>query len=144
MSCRSNQSVGKSTQLFGTANPDGSLRSDRGVWLLGIHPILATHHRAGWRTWNHFHERIDQPSLVRVIDALAAKNRTVLGEPSPVSLLELGYTSFGIDEGWERCGVPQHDPSGSPTVNLSAFPNMTALVQYGHGRGMTMEWCVVG
>ena len=50
----------------------------------------------GWRTWNAFHQYIDQAQNEVVMDALAAKNRTVKGEPSPVSLLELGYQSFGI------------------------------------------------
>eukprot|EP01051_Picozoa_sp_SAG22_P032241 SAG22_NODE_13496_length_404_cov_1.354098_1_plen_114_part_01 len=50
----------------------------------------------GWRTWNAFHQYIDQAQNELVMEALAAKNRTVKGEPAPVSLLELGYQSFGI------------------------------------------------
>jgi hypothetical protein len=101
--------------------------------------------RCGARsTWNAFHNHIDQPQSTRVMEALAAKNRTVLGEPAAVSLAELGYTSFGIDEGWAACDVGQHDPQGHPTINTTRFPSMSALVSHGHGLGLTVEWYMNG
>eukprot|EP01043_Picozoa_sp_COSAG02_P027307 COSAG02_NODE_1604_length_11728_cov_42.819417_8_plen_257_part_00 len=100
--------------------------------------------RMGWRSWNAFHEHISQPVLTQVIDALVAKNRTVKGESGPVSLAELGYASFGIDEGWAQCGVGQHDKSGNPTINETRFPNLTALVEHAHKRNLTAEWYMNG
>jgi hypothetical protein len=79
-----------------------------------------------------------------VIDGLTAKNRTIKGEPGPVSLSELGYTSFGIDEGWAQCKVGQHDKAGNPTINETRFPNMTGLVDYAHARNLTAEWYMNG
>jgi hypothetical protein len=78
------------------------------------------------------------------MEALAAKSRAVKGEPAAVSLAELGYTSFGIDEGWAACGVGQHDVQGRPTINATRFPNMSALVAHGHGLGLTVEWYMNG
>ena len=48
---------------------------------------------------------MNQGMIENVIDALTAKNRTVSGWDTPVSLCDLGYCMVGIDEGWEGCGV---------------------------------------
>jgi hypothetical protein len=51
----------------------------------------------GWRSWNAFHQHIAQDVLVGdVMEALVAINRTVAGHAGPVSLQELGYTSFNL------------------------------------------------
>ena len=63
------------------------------------------------------------------IDAIAAKNWTVDGET--VSLADVGYSSVGIDEGWEGCGQgvtvngrkTQHFANGTPAIN-NKFPDM--------------------
>jgi hypothetical protein len=45
------------------------------------------------------------------VDAISARNRTVDGKLT--SLLDVGYATVGIDEGWEGCGKgvngTQHD-----------------------------------
>ena len=65
-------------------------------------------------------------------EAMVAKNRTVAGHTSSVSLCDLGYCSVGVDEGWEGCGQgangTQHAVNGTPTID-SAFPDMAAMVQ---------------
>ena len=51
----------------------------------------------GWRSWNAFGNRITQDMMLAAADAIVAKNRTVAGHPSPVSLCDLGYCSVGVD-----------------------------------------------
>jgi len=79
-----------------------------------------------------------------VIDALAAKNRTVTGWDGPVSLCDLGFCAAGIDEGWEGCGRgvngTQHYLNGTPATNTALFPDMKGLVDYGHAKGLKMGW----
>ena len=55
----------------------------------------------GWRSWNAFGNRITQDMMLVAADALVAKNRTVGGVPRK-SLLDAGYASVGVDEGWVR------------------------------------------
>ena len=54
------------------------------------------------------------------------------------SLADVGYIRVGIDEGWEGCGQgvnkTQHYVNGTPAIN-SKFPDMKALVDYGHNKG---------
>ena len=76
------------------------------------------------------------------IDGLLAKYWTVGGKHN-VSLFEAGYTTAGIDEGWEGCGKgvngTQHDAAGLPVINAK-FPDMAGLVKYGHDAGLKMGW----
>ena len=83
------------------------------------------------------------------IDALTARVWTVDGRQT--SLHAIGYTSVGIDEGWENCsgtgpntGQRQHDADGFPLINLDKFPSMKALVDYGHSRSVLMGWYLNG
>ena len=89
---------------------------------------------------------ITQAIIQQNVDAITAKNWTIDGKES-VSLAEFGYDSVGIDEGWEGCGEgvngTQHDAQGNPVIN-SKFPNLTALVEYGHGKGVSMGWGMPG
>ena len=56
-----------------------------------------------------------------------------------VSLQDVGYSSVGVDEGWEGCGQgvnhTQHYVNGTPAVN-SKFPDMKAMVDYGHKKNL--------
>ena len=76
------------------------------------------------------------------MDAMAAKVWTVDGMKN-VSLIDVGYSSAGIDEGWEGCGQgvngTQHDAQGNPVVN-SKFPDLAGLVKYGHSLGLKVGW----
>ena len=88
-----------------------------------------------------------------------------------VSLKSLGYGMVGIDEGWEGCGKGIHgtqhyvcfphacphvrlcwldwsyflmctQANGTPAVN-TAFPDLKAVVDYGHSKGVKMGFYLV-
>ena len=98
----------------------------------------------GWRSWYAYYTQMNQDMITDVIDALAAKNRTVKGWDGKVSLCDLGYCAAGIDEGWEGCGLgvngTQHYLNGTPATNPKLFPDMKGLVEYGHKKGLKMGW----
>lgn len=98
----------------------------------------------GWRSWYAYYTQMNQGMIESVIDALAAKNRTVQGWDGKVSLCDLGYCAVGIDEGWEGCGLgvngTQHYLNGTPATNPVLFPDMQGLVNYGHSKGLKMGW----
>ena len=101
----------------------------------------------GWRSWYAFYTNMNQSMIEHAIDALAAKNRTVKGWEGKVSLVDLGYASAGVDEGWESCPASDgrsrgsfHYPNGTPAVNVARFPDMKGLVDYGHSKGL--KWVV--
>jgi len=65
-----------------------------------------------------------------------------------MDLLSLSASSCpGIDEGWEGCGMgvtvsgrkTQHYANGTPAINAK-FPDIGALVKYGHSKGLKMGW----
>lgn len=72
------------------------------------------------------------------MDILLSKMVPVPGQ-SNASLKDFGYTSAGIDEGWEGCGQgingTQHDAKGNPVINKK-FPDVPSLVEYGHSLGL--------
>lgn len=70
-------------------------------------------------------------SIARNVDLLT-KKQWAAGGGKLASLADFGYTSVGIDEGWEACGFGvngsgHHDASGHPLVNKWKFPDMQAL-----------------
>jgi alpha-galactosidase len=94
----------------------------------------------GWRSWNGFGADITQEIMVATIDALTAK------QWAGISLVDVGYSSVGLDEGWEDCtqlNGSQHDTNGMPLINAK-FSNLTRLVQYGHRKGLSMGWYLNG
>jgi len=48
----------------------------------------------------------------------------------------------GIDGGWEGCGRgvngTQHDVNGRPVIDTAKFPNMRAMTDYAHTKGIRM------
>jgi len=76
------------------------------------------------------------------VDAITDRSR------GGVSLLDLGFSDVGVDDGWQACKTGRevngmssfHDASGAPLVNKSKFPNVKAMVAYGHSRKVTMGW----
>ena len=68
----------------------------------------------GWRSWEAFYGHVSQPLIEAVMDAMVNSSR---GK----SLLELGYSDVGLDDGWQDChqGVNGsfHDADGNPLVN---------------------------
>ena len=122
--------------LLWASQPQPAAALDNG---LGRLPPLA------WRTWNAFNEHINQTIVVGMIDELVAQRLDVDGKPT--SLRELGYGTIGIDQGWEGCGMgvngTQHYANGTPAVN-SKFPDLKALVEYGHAHDVKMGFYLNG
>ena len=102
----------------------------------------------GWRSWNAFWDDIDQQTFVDAIDALTSVEWSLDGGATLFSLAGAGYARVGIDEGWEACGAgvngTQHDADGAPVIDTRKFPDMGALVAYGHARGVAMGWYLNG
>ena len=105
----------------------------------------------GWRSWNAFGANINDKTFRDAVDAITAKVWSVEGHSETVSLLDVGYTRVGIDEGWENCsgrdpdhGLRQHDEEGFPMINTDRFPDFKQLVEYGHARNVKMGWYLNG
>ena len=85
---------------------------------------------------------MSDPKIRSVVDAVTAKRSTADGGQE--SLLSLGYSHVGIDDGWQACGTGWdgsfHAQDGTPLVNRSIFPDLKSLVDYGHGKGVKMGW----
>ena len=116
----------------------------------------------GWRSWNAFGPGITHDIIRAQIDALTDRKWTVDGKLTSVQ--DLGYSSVGIDEGWELChnrsgpiqrnGTSQpsgsggsvspwgagidHFPNGTPTVNDKFNGKLKALVRYAHSKHVEM------
>eukprot|EP00755_Sulcionema_specki_P002183 Sspe_Gene.118230::Locus_111082_Transcript_1_1_Confidence_1.000_Length_1370::g.118230::m.118230/K07407/E3.2.1.22B, galA, rafA; alpha-galactosidase len=104
---------------------------------------LATTPPMGWRSWNAFGLDVTQELLERVMDKMVEK-RPVHGEESNMSLADLGYVHVGLDDGWQECGAGVggsfHDEWGNPIVDRVRFPNMKAMTDYAHARGLKPGW----
>jgi len=97
----------------------------------------------GWRSWNQFDTGVNQSIMEAQFDALAARTRLVDGVPT--SLLDLGYASAGIDDGWQKCGsgpggVGFHNSSGYPIVDEGKFPDMRAMTAKARKLGINPGW----
>jgi hypothetical protein len=93
---------------------------------------------------NQFGTNIHQDLIEAQYLALTDRSRQVDG--APTSLLDLGYTSAGIDDGWQKCnagpaGVGFHDTKGRPIVDTAKFPNMKAMTVKARSLGITPGWC---
>lgn len=97
----------------------------------------------GWRSWNQFDTAISQGLIEAQYEALAGRSRSVDGVPT--SLLDLGYKTAGIDDGWQACntgpgGVGFHNSSGYPMVDTTKFPDMRAMTAKARSLGITPGW----
>ena len=102
----------------------------------------------GWRSWNFYQGNIDDANIRASIDAFNVK-RPVEGSLGHASLVELGYTHAGIDDGWQECNsyhvLPSnssvfHDVNGIPIVNKTKFPDLKALSAYATVQGVELGW----
>jgi hypothetical protein len=94
-------------------------------------------------SWNNFGTDIHQDLIEAQYAALVNRSRHVDGVPT--SLLDLGYASAGIDDGWQKCnsgpgGVGFHDQKGYPIVDESKFPDMKAMTAKARSLGLTPGW----
>ena len=92
----------------------------------------------GWRSWNCMLQNVSQERILAQVDALVTRRN---GKPS---LLELGFSHLGIDDGWQACGTGYnhsfHDASGKPLVNLTRFPSMQTMTDTAHAKGVSVGW----
>jgi hypothetical protein len=87
-------------------------------------------------------------SWAAAIKAIASKNWTARGpgggSSSSFSLADAGFSLVELDAGWE--GVVNgnksavHDSAGENHINTDGYPDMAALVAFGHSSGLKMGW----
>jgi alpha-galactosidase len=76
----------------------------------------------GWNSWNHFADRVDDRIIREAADALVSSG-----------LANAGYIYINIDDAWEA----GRDAQGRIVPN-SKFPDMKALADYVHSRGLKL------
>ena len=74
----------------------------------------------GWNSWNHFAEKVNDADVRAAADALVSSG-----------MRDAGYIYVNIDDTWEG----QRDAQGNIQTN-SKFPDMKALADYVHARGL--------
>ena len=52
----------------------------------------------GWRSWNCYHGDVRDADIRATVDAMVDRSRLVDGVPT--SLLDVGYRTVGVDDGW--------------------------------------------
>ena len=96
----------------------------------------------GWRSWNLYGSDVSQQLLEAQIIGMTRRKHSINGKPT--SLLDLGYSSIGLDDGWQACGTgvngSYHDANGQPLVNHSKFPSFSDMTAAGHAANLTMGW----
>eukprot|EP00927_Polykrikos_kofoidii_P061609 TRINITY_DN56443_c0_g1_i1.p1 TRINITY_DN56443_c0_g1~~TRINITY_DN56443_c0_g1_i1.p1 ORF type:complete len:462 (+),score=50.82 TRINITY_DN56443_c0_g1_i1:70-1386(+) len=111
----------------------------------GLDNGLAPTPPMGWRSWNVYQGNIDDSVIRMAVDMASRRTRLVDGKPT--SLADLGFAHVGIDDNWQACGTGYkgsfHLEDGTPLVNKTRFPNLTALVDYGHDAGLKMGWYTI-
>ena len=122
--------------LFGLASGQRSTAFPPGWNKVAMKPPM------GWRSWNAFGARVSQTIMEDAIKAVTAPVWTVEGATNK-SLFDAGYSTVGVDEGWEACGKgvngTQHDAQGNPVINPK-FPDMGGLVKTAHAAGLEIGW----
>jgi alpha-galactosidase len=76
----------------------------------------------GWNSWNKFTERVSDKMVRDMADAIVSSG-----------MRDAGYIYVNIDDTWEL----GRDAKGNITTN-SKFPNMKALADYIHGKGLKL------
>lgn len=91
----------------------------------------------GWRSWNSYGTGLTQAMAETVAQKLAAKR-------NGTSLLDLGFVSVGVDDGWQDCGAGWngtfHAEDGSPLWNRKLFPDPVGMVSRIHELGVEAAW----
>ena len=82
---------------------------------LGLTPQM------GFNSWNHFHCDVNDQIIRGTADAIVSKG-----------LDEHGYKYVNIDDCW----ASSRDKDGNIVPDLKDFPNMTALANYVHSKGL--------
>eukprot|EP00729_Bicosta_minor_P027833 gene27833-10256_t len=96
----------------------------------------------GWRSWNLYGSDVSQSLLMAQIMGITRRKNSINGKPT--SLQDLGYSSIGLDDGWQACGTgvhgSYHDANGQPLVNKSRFPSFASMTAAGHAANLKMGW----
>ena len=94
------------------------------LWLpsLAQTPSIASTPPMGWNSWNHFAGKIDDATVRAQADAMVSSG-----------MRDAGYIYINIDDTWEA----ERDPQGVIHAN-SKFPDMKALADYVHGKGLKL------
>ena len=86
--------------------------------------------------------QVNQELLESQILGLTRRKNSINGKPT--SLHDLGYSSIGLDDGWQACGHgvngSYHDEHGDPLVDKSKFPSLSDMTAKGHAANVTMGW----
>jgi len=119
-------SNGGKDEGFAVRVPEAETKPPKFIPLPSLIPVpengLAQTPPMGWNSWNHFGSNVDD-SIVR-----AAADKLVSS-----GLSSLGYIYINIDDCWEGT----RDPNGNIVPN-GKFPNMKALADYVHKRGLKL------
>jgi alpha-galactosidase len=83
----------------------------------------------GWNSWNHFAEAVDAKVVREIADAMVS-----------TGMAAAGYQYVNIDDTWEG----GRDAQGNVVPNAK-FPDMKALADYVHARGLKLGayWVLV-
>jgi alpha-galactosidase len=76
----------------------------------------------GWNSWNKFADKIDDKTVREIADAMVSSG-----------MKDAGYVYINIDDTWEA----GRDAQGNIQTN-SKFPDMKALADYVHGKGLKL------
>jgi alpha-galactosidase len=112
----------------------------------GLDNGLAAAPPRGFRTWNQFGIQVNQTLMQDIFRAMAARRPAADGGrgDSEVSLVDLGYTHAGVDDGWQLCGSGPtggfHNTSGFPIVDLDKFPNLRQMTELATSLGLSAGW----
>lgn len=98
----------------------------------------------GWRSWNLYGAKVNQPLIESIMDGMVARKRTVDGKLT--SLCDLGYCDVGLDDNWQNCSAGKpwgntfHNGDGTPIVRSDTFPDLKSMTDYAHKLGLTAGW----
>jgi len=118
--------VNSSEQAYATAVPEAETKAPPFIQLppLAVVPAngLAKTPPMGWNSWNHFGGNVDDAVVRAAADRLVSSG-----------LAAAGYHYINIDDCWEG----GRDANGN-IVSNQKFPNMKALADYVHARGLKL------
>ncbi|GAA4484604.1 glycoside hydrolase family 27 protein [Gluconacetobacter asukensis] len=102
--------------------PRGTIRAALlAMAALATGPARASGPPMGWNSWNHYGDKIRDADIRHAADALLSSG-----------MAAAGYRTVIIDDGWQG----QRDAQGNLQPDPSRFPDMKALADYIHGRGL--------
>lgn len=125
-------SVAKKGEYVATLNARNKLGSAKIKWRLEVGDKIALTPPMGWNSWNCFAGAVDDGKIRSAADAMVASG-----------LADHGWTYINIDDFWQvhrdskdpTLQGPHRDSQGRILPN-PRFPDMKALAEYVHGKGL--------